>query len=401
MNALSLAQKSCVLTVLGCAAACGSSSGPAGGPPPADAGRESDSSHDSGTPPVDSAQGMDAREASAQDTAPPDSSSTDPLTALTACLGTKKTLTISGQMPFYDVPIGTLSGEFVLDFASTYSSIDLSAFPSPGPMTSGCDASELGQVCTVADFAFFSTPGDVELVTEDFSDIMGTVRQAGILATDFLSEHILTLGYSAGLVFASPASSFCSDAQMTSAGFLPLSTAGFYENDLSLLEPLTDVDSAGSSGTSVPNVPTVSVSVAGAKALAQLDTGFDDDVTPFSVNINPAFLAEINGANPSALVRDASLDATLTTCVEGVDETVEAYTLGAGTTFDFVADGGTVARSYASAVLFVKNTPASAASCGGIGTWTAPAAQVAASYYNDMKVIAFDPYGARVWIPKL
>jgi hypothetical protein len=187
---------------------------------------------------------------------------------------------------------------------------------------------------------------------------------------------------------------------MTSAGFLPLSTAGFYENDLSLLEPLTDVDSAGSSGTSVPNVPTVSVSVAGAKALAQLDTGFDDDVTPFSVNINPAFLAEINAANPSALVRDASLDATLTTCVEGVDESVEAYRLATGTTFDFVADGGTVARSYASAVLFVKNTPASAASCGGIGTWSVPAAQVAASYYNDLKVIAFDPYGARVWIPK-
>jgi len=82
-----------------------------------------------------------------------------------------------------------------------------------------------------------------------------------------------------------------------------------------------------------------------------------------------------------------------------VDESVQAYRLAAGTTFDFVGKGGTVARSYADSVLFVKNTPASAASCGGIGTWTVPAAQVAASYYNDMQALVFDPYSARVWIP--
>jgi hypothetical protein len=329
-----------------------------------------------------------------------DGSSTNPLTALAVCLGTSKPLTISGQMPYYDVPIGAESGEFVLDFASTFSSIDLSAFAAPGPTTSGCDPSELGEECTVADFAFFASPGNVELETEDFSGTGGSVRQAGILGTDFLSEHILTLGYGAALVFASPASGFCSDSSLGAAGFVALSTAGFYENDESLLEPLTDVDSNGSASSGVPNVPTVSVSVAGASAVAQLDTGFDDDVTPFSVNINPAYLSAINSANPSALVRDSTLDTSLSTCVEGVTESVQAYRLASSTTFDFVASGGVVARSYTSSVLFVKNTPSSAASCGGIGTWTVPAAQVAASYYNDMGVVIFDPFSARVWIPK-
>jgi hypothetical protein len=329
-----------------------------------------------------------------------DAGAKDPLTLLAPCLGASVPIVLSGQMPYDDLPIGTLSGYFVLDFGSTFSSIDLGAFPSPGPMTSGCDPDELGQECTVEDFAFFSSPGSVVLVTEDYSDLSGSVRQAGILGTDFLSEHAVTLGYQAKLVFASPSAGLCSDSDLMAAGLLPLTTAGFYENDLSLLEPLTDVDSNGSAGSSVPNVPTVAVSVAGANAVAQLDTGFDDDVTPFSVNINPAFLVAIQSASTSAVVREPSLDSTLTTCVSGVDETLEAYRLASGTTFDFVADGGTTARSYASTVLFVKNTPSSAASCGGIGTWTVPAAQVGASYYNDMKVLVFDPYGAKVWIPK-
>jgi hypothetical protein len=377
------------------AAACGGSSGGATNP-----GTDGGSpSRDGST--KDGAISPDAADAGApQETGKPDGSALDPLATLKACLGVSKPMTLFAQMSYVAVPIGTLSGEFVLDFGSTFSSIDLKAFPSPGPMTSDCDASELGVICTVAGFAFFSPPGDVFLTTEDFSGLMGSVRQAGIIGTDFLSEHVITLGYGDKLVLASPASGLCSDAKLEAAGLVALSTAGFYENDLSKLKPETEVDSTASSGISVPNVPTVSVSVAGASAVAQLDTGFDDDVTAFSVNVNPAYLSAITSANPSALVRDASLDLTLSTCVEGVSESVEAYRLASGTTFDFVAEGGAVARSYASSVLFVKNTPPSAASCGGIGTWTVPAAQVAASYFNEMKVLVFDPYSARVWIPK-
>ena len=50
------------------------------------------------------------------------------------------------------------------------------------------------------------------------------------------------------------------------------------------------------------------------------------------------------------------------------------------------------------AVVFVKRTPASAKSCGGIGTWTAPAAQMAASFFVDLGVIVFDPFRSRVMV---
>jgi hypothetical protein len=304
-------------------------------------------------------------------------------------------------MPYLSVPVGTQSGDFVLDFGSNFSSIDLSAFPPPGPMTSGCNASELGALCTVAGFAFFGPPASVELTTESYAGVgSGGVRQAGIVGTDFLSQDVITLAYAAGLAFASPSGGFCSDAALRAAGFAPLSSAGFYENDVSKLEAASLVDSSAASNLTVPDVPTVPVSLGGVTALAQLDTGFDDDVTPFSVNINEAFYKAITGATPAALVRDPSLDTSLTTCVSGVSESVTGYRLGAAASFGFLTDGGVVARSYTTTAIFVKDTPAAAQECGGIGTWTVPAAQVAASYYNDMKVVLFDPFTSRVWIPE-
>ncbi len=300
-------------------------------------------------------------------------------------------------MPYVDVPVGGESGYFVLDFGSTYSSIDLTAFASPGPTTTGCDAAELGVVCTVEGFAFFASPGDVELTTESFAGVGGTVAQAGILGTDFLSEHVITLDYAGTRVYA--AASACSDSVLEAAGYVPLPVAGYYENDLSLLDSATVIYGDAGAGVSVPNVPTVPVSVAGASAVAQLDTGFDDAVTPFSVNINVAFHDAIVAAEPGALVRDSSLDESLTTCVDGVSESVEAYRLASGVTFDFVQVSGAAARGYAQAVLFVKETPEAASSCGGIGTWTVPAAQVGASFYVDMGSMVLDPYGATVWMP--
>jgi hypothetical protein len=370
--------------------------------PTPDATTPLDAAHDAATV-ADAQPATDASDASSPLDAvvsPPDGPPMNPVLALGACVGTSKALTVSDQMPYVAVAVGSDSGEFVLDYGSTFSSVDLAAFAAPGPTTSGCDASLLGSICTVDAFAFFGPPSSVILTTEDYADVSGSVRQAGIIGTDFLSEQVFTLDYAGGNAYAAPQASACSSAALTAAGFVALSTTGFFENDLALLEPFTDVDGQASSGESVPNVPTVPVSVAGVSAVAQLDTGFDDAVTPFSVNVNKAFYTAITGAHPGALVRDAAMDETLTTCVDGVSESVEAYQLAPGTTFDFMGASATAARTYAHAVLFVKSAPAAASSCGGIGTWTVPAAQVGASFYVDLKSLVFDPFGAVVWVPR-
>jgi hypothetical protein len=69
-------------------------------------------------------------------------------------------------------------------------------------------------------------------------------------------------------------------------------------------------------------------------------------------------------------------------------------------TFAFVGlDGGT-AHAETDAVLFAKNTPPAARVCGGIGTWSVPAAQVAASFYVADGLVVFDPLASQVWIPR-
>jgi hypothetical protein len=55
-------------------------------------------------------------------------------------------------------------------------------------------------------------------------------------------------------------------------------------------------------------------------------------------------------------------------------------------------------RALRGATLFVKRTPSEAARCGGIGTWSVPAAQVGASVLAELGLVVFDPFASRVWI---
>jgi hypothetical protein len=327
-----------------------------------------------------------------------DAKPADPGAMLAACAGTAMPITLSDGQPYVDLSVGSQKGEFVLDFGSTFSSIDLTAFASLPP-TTGCNTSDVGGLCSVANFAFFGPPMTTQLTAENYSGVTGSVRQAGIVGTDLLRGFVFTIDYAGGHAYASTPTSFCSSGALATAGLVALSAAAFYENQPTLLESLTDVDDAGSPTFVVPDVPTVPVALAGVHALAQLDTGFADTPGSLSVNINSAFFSAITAAKPGALVRDASLDETLTTCVEGVGQPIQGYTLAVGTTFALEGAGGTAARTYSKATVYLKEPVAAASSCGGISTWSVPAAQMGASFYLDMQTIVFDPYGARVLVP--
>lgn len=322
----------------------------------------------------------------------------DPFAPLTGCLGATLPLTISSLMPYTTATIGAQgedSGAFVLDFSSTFSSIDLAAFAAPPPAT-GCDVAVLGNKCTFADFHVLGAVYKAVLVLEDFSGLTGPLRQAGILGTDFLSLHVVGVDYAHKKIFANDGSTSCTASALQQAGWVALSTQGYFEHDLSKLGPYTTVDALATPGGHVPNVPTVPTTVAGTPAMAQLDSGFSDAVVNHSVNINGALFAALQKANPNGLVRDASLDTTLSTCIVGLAEPVQAYHLAVGQTFALIAADGSTTRSWSDATIFVKQTPKEAYSCGGIGTWTMAAAQVGASFYPSIGAIVLDPFAAKV-----
>jgi len=272
----------------------------------------------------------------------------------------------------------------VLDFASTRSTIDLGAFPSklrPTP--------ERGTRHRFSVLSFFGNWLDVELDPQDHGGVRGTVRQAGILGTDFLAQHVYTLDYGASGkgagVWRSGRGATCSDAVLRAEGLSALDTAGYYSDDLAKLRP------------GVPRVPTVPVRVGTVTARAQLDTGFDDRRARHAVNVNRAF-AEALAQSGITLVAAPKKDVWLSTCVPGVSELARAHRLPPGAAFELVGTDGAAVRKVWDATLFVKEAPQEASACGGIGTWQEPAAQVGASFYVDARRVVFDPYSSRVWM---
>ncbi|MFT3711941.1 MAG: hypothetical protein QM817_30235 [Archangium sp.] len=314
-----------------------------------------------------------------------------------SCMGPALPLQRSGQLLYVDATLGTgttaQAAAFLIDFGSTNSWVDLGAFSQPAQLS--CTAT----TCTYADFDFFGSWGQVTLLTSDFSQFMGPPRQAGIIGTDFLSVRPTTIDFVTRRIISSPASSFCTPAQLEDAGFVGMPSTGFYVNNLNNLLPLSTIVQDAGPGTTVPNVPTLLLRLDGVVAYAQLDTGFDDAVVPNSININVPFLNEILMRAPTALVRSPAMDLRLTTCV-GVDEPVTAWRLASGHSLEFVGlDGGTGHR-ISNAVLFAKETPPAARVCGGIGTWNANGAQVAASHYFSAGAVVFDPVRSTVWMPQ-
>jgi hypothetical protein len=316
-----------------------------------------------------------------------------------ACFGDRAPLVVTNGLPFAEVDIGVSSvrGHFLIDYATTTSVIDLSALGALAPHARRCDPKKLGETCSFSPFSFFGGWGEVSLYTEDLSSFSGSVREAGILGTDLLSQVALTLDFVEHNVFRARPGALCSDATLEAAGFVSLSSAGYFASDTSALVGLASVVAGVEAAPRVPNVPTVPLRIGNTTAVAQLDTGFDDALVPFSVNVNEALYHAIALATPHALVRKPSADLALTTCA-GVAEAVEAYTLAPGFDLALVDTSGKAAKTYRSATLFVKRTPLEARRCGGIGTWSTPAVQIGASFYSDLGVLVFDPFTSRVWV---
>jgi hypothetical protein len=334
-------------------------------------------------------------------------------TAAPACLGETARGRLAHGLPYLDLTVGSgadaRTGAFLLDWGTTRSTIDLAAFPAPGPLAHGCPLAYLGERCSFDDLWFFGSWGEVTFTTADhgaFDDTgngAGGFRQAGILGTDFFATAVYTIdfttGAGSGTVYHAPAGTFCDDQTLGEAGFVALSSVGFYSNDFRNLKPSSAVLDGGSPGSTVPNVPTVPLRIGGVVAQTQLDTGFADERVPHSINVNEAYYSALQAAHPDALVRAPDLDLALTTCVSGLAEIVEAYRLGPGyrAELETVLPSGGTTSGATDAVVFVKHTPAAARSCGGIGTWDIPAAQIGASFFAG-RLVGFDPFRGLVWL---
>jgi len=305
------------------------------------------------------------------DTSPPaaDTSVSDPLAA---CRIADRPLTFARQLPYAEVRIGSNTGLFLVDWGTTGSAID------PRHFTPSAPAPNNGTTNRWEGFDFFGLWSTVTLSPQDFSAFNDPVAQAGILGTDFLSSDAYLIDWPAARLSRID----CTPDQLRAAGFVAVSTAGYFTDDPSTLPPNT------------PNIPTIPIRLGTPTTFpAQIDTGFDDSLRGPAVNINRALYDQLP---PNAIIRTPSADLTLTTCVPGVTEPVLAHRLVAPLTL--VATDGTTAVDVPDVYVFLKDTPAAASSCGGIGTWSTPAAQLGVAVIASAGRVVFDPTTSRVWL---
>lgn len=302
------------------------------------------------------------------------------------CLGESRSLIVSSGMPYTPVRVQGRTGFFVVDLGADGSAISPTTFlPGPGlaprPMAGSGDRFE--------GVEFFGPWGPLRLSVQNHSTIRGPIPQAGLIGTDLLAGHIVTLDYASGLLHRSAVGAFCSEATLRQAGFSSLSSRDYYGT---LGAPLRCP--AAPRGAGCPNIPTIPVRIGRSLAVAQIDTGYDDGRFEPSVNINRAWLAGLTaaGIHPQ---RWPEADLALSTCA-GVAEPVLAYRLPPGQALELVGSHGGAVRRLEGVTLFLKDTPAAARRCGGIGTWQRPAAQLGASVVNDGTLVV-DPFRQRVW----
>ncbi len=302
------------------------------------------------------------------------------------CLGETRSLILSSGMPYTPVRVQGRTGFFVVDLGADGSAISPPTFlpgrgAGPRPMAGSSDRFE--------GLDFFGPWGPVRLAVQDHSRIQGPIPQAGLIGTDLLAGHVITLDYAHGLLHRAERGAFCSEATLRQAGFAPLSSRDYYGTTG---VPLGCPAAPRRSGC--PNIPTIPVRIGRSLAVAQIDTGYDDGRHAPSININRAWLAQLRagGVKPQ---RWPEADLSLSTCA-GVAEPVWAYRLPQGAALELVGSDGRAVRRLEGATLLLKDTPEAARRCGGIGTWQQPAAQLGASVVNDGTLVV-DPFAQRVW----
>ncbi|MFM7642827.1 MAG: hypothetical protein ACKO45_14935 [Cyanobium sp.] len=303
-----------------------------------------------------------------------------------ACLGETRSLILSSGMPYTPVRLQGRTGFFVVDLGADGSAISPTTFL-PGPASAPRPMA--GSVDHFEGLEFFGPWGPVRLSVQAHSGIQGPIPQAGLIGTDLLQGHVVTLDYARGLLHRAERESFCSEAALRQAGFAPLSTSDYYGTAGA---PLRCPAAPRRSGC--PNIPTVPVRIGPSLAVAQIDTGYDDGRHAPSVNVNRAWLAALVAAGVKPQ-RMPEADLSLSTCA-GVAEPVWAYRLPEGLALELVGSDGRAVRRLEGVTLFLKDTPAAAGRCGGIGTWRQPAAQLGASVVNGGTLVV-DPFAQRVW----
>jgi len=266
----------------------------------------------------------------------------------------------NGTSPYIGLNADGVSGQFLLDYGTTGSSLSTSGFAASDRFIK--NAAHL--LADVKGRNFALSHYDMPLQPAG--------GQVGVIGTDLLS--LLSVQISGRWVFvgAQP----CRPNTLRARGMVPIAQRDFFSSEPSMMNRTR------------PNVPVVFLRLGEVHTWAQIDTGYDDVVYAPSVDINEVLFRRLI---KDGMVLNHLADINVSTC-EG-RESRRVYT---------VKDRSLVIETNQATPIVRVETfylilkPANA--CGGIGGMSVPAAQLGASFLRIFRTIIFDPQSGTVWL---
>jgi hypothetical protein len=272
----------------------------------------------------------------------------------------EKSAVPNGGSPYIRLAADGISGQFLLDYGATRSSLSASAF-----------AASYGSVRNAALSLPSFEGGNFDLRHFD-TPLQPAGRQLAVIGTDFLS--LLSVQFTGSAVFlgAQP----CQPNALRARGLIPVAQNGFFSSDPSTIDG------------ELPNVPVVFLSLGEVHTWAQIDTGYDDIVYTHSVDINEALYERLIN---SGIKLERFADVSVSTC-EG-RESRHVYTVKGRSLVIETDEAKPIVRTETYHLIL---KPANR--CGGIGAMTIPAAQLGASFLQIFGTVVFDPRSGTVWL---
>jgi hypothetical protein len=277
-----------------------------------------------------------------------------PETAAALCGGSLYTLSYSGGTPHIDIEIGGAPARAMLDYGATKSSLRTKT-----PADVGYTVKMETSLPLVGESEFLSRHTDPDT--------------DAILGTDLLGRFTVALDARTAAISTKP----CAASSLKAAGFAPIDQRGFFAPDRTRV------------AKDRPNVPVVFIQLGDTKTWAQIDTGYDDDLYPYSLDINQPFYNELM-ASGVTLTPEGFV--TVRTCAGFENRPIYS----SAQSLVITNEAGTPITETRKYYLIVK--PANI--CGGIANRTTPAAQLGSSFMNLFQSVVFDPNGQMVWLKK-
>lgn len=366
-------------------------------------------------PPNDSTASPDEPDARAKHdakTTDGDTTSTDagPIPAVPSCAGISVAMEAFGTANYvtgtFEAAAGggaTTNGSLVIDLLYP-SALFPGGFSSPPKLTcTPAGAPMPGSTCTVKTLTLGGLSiQDVNVSIYDSRTDTASPKEVGAFGIELVAGALTTIAPAYAKLFtAQDSESPCTKEQLVTAGFVALTTDGFFARDDGPLRPMSDVR-AGAQGKFL-NIPTVAAKIAGVQALATIDSEQNDATTP-SIIVNAPLLTALQESGH--VRRAAERDTTLPICLS-TDEKYpyEAYELTDGAGLELVGDGRTVTVHYPSAITLFAFSGASFPSnddfCQNaqVETWTVPAARLQGSFVSAVGVLVVDAAASRLWVP--